>query len=76
MRLVILSDDVRSGMIVDPWSMFDIIVKRIHEHKRQHLNVLHIMRLYHRLKRNPSAAVAPVRSCSAARRRRATSWRN
>jgi starch phosphorylase len=38
---------------VDPTSMFDMQVKRIHEYKRQLLNILHIITLYNRLKRNP-----------------------
>ena len=49
----------RTGVIVDPGAMFDIQVKRIHEYKRQHLNVLHIVTLYQRLRRNPELAVAP-----------------
>jgi starch phosphorylase len=44
---------------VDPAMLFDIQVKRFHEYKRQHLNVLHIVALYERLKRDASAAVAP-----------------
>ena len=44
---------------VDPNSLFDIQVKRIHEYKRQHLNVLHIITLYNRLRRNPSLNVVP-----------------
>ncbi|OBJ56526.1 glycogen phosphorylase [Mycobacterium sp. 1423905.2] len=39
--------------------MFDIQVKRIHEYKRQHLNVLHIVTLYHRLKQNPGSSIPP-----------------
>jgi len=44
---------------LDPDSLFDIHVKRIHEYKRQHLNVLHIISLYHSLKQNPSLNLPP-----------------
>ncbi|MHB8809631.1 MAG: glycogen/starch/alpha-glucan phosphorylase [Desulfobulbaceae bacterium] len=49
----------RIGETVDPSSLFDVQVKRIHEYKRQHLNVLHILTLYHRLKQNPALNMAP-----------------
>ncbi len=49
----------RTGVRVDPTSIFDIQVKRIHEYKRQHLNILHIITLYHRLKQNPQLEIAP-----------------
>ncbi|WP_059425137.1 glycogen/starch/alpha-glucan phosphorylase, partial [Sulfuricella sp. T08] len=44
---------------LDPDSLFDIQVKRIHEYKRQHLNVMHIVSLYHRLKQSPSLDITP-----------------
>jgi starch phosphorylase len=49
----------RTGVPVDTTSLFDIQVKRIHEYKRQHLNILHIITQYHRLKANPSMAFTP-----------------
>ncbi|WP_346289360.1 glycogen/starch/alpha-glucan phosphorylase [Sphaerothrix gracilis] len=48
-----------NGITVDPDSMFDIQVKRIHEYKRQHLMALHIITLYHRLKANPDLDITP-----------------
>jgi starch phosphorylase len=49
----------RCGVSVDPMSLYDVQVKRIHEYKRQHLNVLHIITLYNRIKCNPSIDIVP-----------------
>jgi len=49
----------RAGVSADPASLFDVQVKRIHEYKRQHLNLLHVLTLYRRLKRDPGLASPP-----------------
>ncbi len=49
----------RTGVAVDPDSLFDVQVKRIHEYKRQHLNILHVIALYHRLKSDSSFDIHP-----------------
>jgi len=48
-----------TGVRVDPDTMFDIQVKRIHEYKRQHLNILHVLTLYERIKQNPNIEMTP-----------------
>jgi starch phosphorylase len=48
-----------AGVELNPDWMFDVQVKRIHEYKRQHLNVLHVVALYHRLKRDPGLSIPP-----------------
>jgi glycogen phosphorylase len=48
-----------TGYIIDPQSLFEVQVKRIHEYKRQHLSVLHIISLYHRMKSNPNKDFVP-----------------
>jgi glycogen phosphorylase len=49
----------RTGVLVNPDAIFDVHVKRIHEYKRQHLNILHVIGLYHRLKTEPTLEIHP-----------------
>ncbi|WP_042201462.1 glycogen/starch/alpha-glucan phosphorylase [Paenibacillus camerounensis] len=49
----------KHGVQVDPDSIFDVQVKRLHAYKRQLLNILHIMHLYNQLKDNPSMDMVP-----------------
>jgi starch phosphorylase len=48
-----------AGILVDPDSLFDVQCKRFHEYKRQHLNALHIVALYNRLRNNSGPEAAP-----------------
>jgi len=49
----------RAGIAINPGTLFDIQLKHIHEYKRQHLNVLHIITLYNRIKNNPLTEIIP-----------------
>ena len=48
-----------NGIDVDPRSIFDVQVKRLHEYKRQLMNILHVMYLYSQLKDNPNMDIVP-----------------
>lgn len=49
----------QTGVEVDPTSLFDVQAMGVHEYKRQHLNVLHILTLYNRIKANPDSHITP-----------------
>jgi starch phosphorylase len=48
-----------TGVTIDPDSLFDVMVKRLHEYKRQFLKLLHVVTVYNRIKADPAAAVTP-----------------
>ena len=48
-----------NGVEVDPRSIFDVQVKRLHEYKRQLLNILHVMYLYNQIKEHPEMSFYP-----------------
>jgi starch phosphorylase len=51
--------EARIGLVIDPNSLYDVMVKRLHEYKRQLLKAMHIITLYNRLKDDPALAVTP-----------------
>jgi starch phosphorylase len=49
----------KMGVVIDPHALFDVQIKRIHEYKRQLLNVLHVITRYNRIKEDPDAGWVP-----------------
>lgn len=63
-RKTILAKHIKDNchIVLNPDSIFDVQAKRIHEYKRQHLNVLHIIHLYNQMKKNPGLDIFPPRT--------------
>ena len=51
--------EARDGILIDTSSMYDVMVKRLHEYKRQTLKLLHIVTLYQRIKADPTTPIVP-----------------
>ena len=57
-RLATLLEN-RDGIVLDPGALFDVMVKRLHEYKRQTLKLLHVITLYQRIQQNPDIDLVP-----------------
>src|SRR5581483_1082476 len=58
-KLLVADIERKCNIKVNPDSIFDVQVKRMHEYKRQHLNVLHIITLYNRILKDPRTKIVP-----------------
>jgi starch phosphorylase len=63
-----------ADVLLEPSFLFDVQVKRLHEYKRQEMNILHVLYLYLTLKENPQLEMQPGSFSSAPRRRPDTGW--
>ena len=72
--IVTMHDEELTGIAVDPESMFDVQVKRMHEYKRQLLNILHVIHRYWQIIEDGVMPIQPRTFFFAGKRRRAISW--